>query len=94
MLGDIYAREVGVFVYRRADDTAEAGEDIKLCLKVRRDLRDKRFSAEKLKHIPKVSEDYRKHSLEELRRVAVEKIDYAPYQKQSSAGPPNDHRRF
>lgn len=79
MLGDVYSREIGVFVYRRADDAAEADKYVKLGLQISRDEGDKRFSAEELEHIPKVGEDYRENRLNELRSVPVEEINDTPY---------------
>ena len=48
----------------------------------------KNFSAEELKKIPQESENYRKYRLEKFRRVAREKHDRTPYEKETSADIP------
>ena len=78
MKNNVRKFKICLFVKCRSDNAAETDENIKLCLELVADLRDKGFSAPKLKHVPKMSKCNGKNRLKKLSYRAVEKVGDAP----------------
>jgi hypothetical protein len=88
MLRQVDTRKVGSCIEGRSHHTTEADEAVEHSLHIGRVFCYKASAAEKLKHIPQVSENYSKGCLNKLRGVAVKHTPYAPDKKQKSADPP------
>ncbi len=90
MLGQVYAGKIRSCIESGAHHTAEADKAVEHSLHIGGVFCDKASSAEKLKHIPEMGENYGKDSLYKFRGVAVKHTPHTPDKKQKSADPPGN----